>query len=284
MVICGLPAAAGVGFRPEHFADIVAAPRPIPLVEIHAENYMGAGGTPHRMLRTLRERHALSIHGVGLSLGSAGTLDDTHLGRLAALCDRYQPAVVSEHLAWCRDGGTFLADLLPLPYDEATLHRVGDHVDRMQTVLRRMVLIENPSTYVGLRDSAIPEPEFLAALAARTGCGLLLDVNNLHVSAVNHGFDAAARLSAFPLERVGEIHLAGHARVADPAGGTVLVDDHGSAVDEAVWALFRDVVARTGPVPTVVEWDNEVPSWAVLEAEATAAQAILDRVARRRAA
>ncbi|MGE0725448.1 MAG: DUF692 domain-containing protein, partial [Alphaproteobacteria bacterium] len=223
-------------------------------------------------------------HGVGLSLGGAAMPDEAHLARLVALCARYRPEAVSEHLAWSCEGDAHLGDLLPLPYTEEALDRVVRHVDRVQSALGRTILMENPSAYVRFATGDIPEPEFLGALAARAGCGLLLDLNNLHVSAANLGFDPLAWLARLPLDRVGEIHLAGHARTSDEAGATLLIDDHGSAVDPAVIALLATVVARIGPVPTLIEWDNEVPAWEVLAAEAARVQAVLDGCAMRSAA
>jgi uncharacterized protein (UPF0276 family) len=278
-----LPARAGVGFKPVHFRDILAAAQPVAFFEVHAENYMGAGGPPHAQLRALREHYALSIHGVGLSIGSMQPLDRDHLVRLRMLCDRYQPESFSEHLAWSSHGGVHFNDLLPLPYTAQTLARVAEHIDQVQTALERIVLLENPSTYVGFAASTIPEAEFLAELADRTGCGLLLDVNNVFVSANNHGMSAFSYLDAFPLERVREIHLGGHDE-ADDAGKTLLIDAHGSPVADPVWALYALVVARTGPLPTLIEWDDDVPDWPTLRAEAIAAEQILAGAARASAA
>lgn len=270
-----LPARAGVGFKPMHFRDILTAARPVGFFEVHAENYMGAGGPPHAHLRALRERYALSIHGVGLSIGSMQPLDRDHLARLKTLCDRYQPESFSEHLAWSSHGGVYFNDLLPLPYTPQTLARVAEHIDQLQTTLGRTMLLENPSTYVGIADSTIAEVEFLAEVANRTGCGLLLDVNNVFVSATNHGMQALSYLETFPLYRVREIHLGGHDEETGDAGAPLLIDAHGSAVADAVWALYALVIARTGPLPTLIEWDNDVPDWPTLRAEAAAAEQIL---------
>ena len=270
-----LPARAGVGFKPMHFRDILTAARPVGFFEVHAENYMGAGGPPHAHLRALRERYALSIHGVGLSIGSMQPLDRDHLARLKTLCDRYQPESFSEHLAWSSHGGVYFNDLLPLPYTPQTLARVAEHIDQLQTTLGRTMLLENPSTYVGIADSTIAEVEFLAEVANRTGCGLLLDVNNVFVSATNHGMQALSYLETFPLDRVREIHLGGHDEETGDAGAPLLIDAHGSAVADAVWALYALVIARTGPLPTLIEWDNDVPDWPTLRAEAAAAEQIL---------
>jgi uncharacterized protein (UPF0276 family) len=272
-----LPAAAGVGFKPEHFDQIRAAAPAVGFLEVHAENYMGAGGLPHHQLALLRRDHALSLHGVGLSIGGADALDRDHLHRLRALCDRYQPDSFSEHLAWSSHGGDYLNDLLPLPYTEETLARVSAHVAQVQDALGRRMLLENPSTYVLFAQSTIPETEFLTEIVARTGCGLLLDVNNVFVSATNHRTDALAYLAAFPLDAVGEIHLGGHAEEELPSG-PLLIDAHGTPVADPVWALYAAVLGRTGPLPTLVEWDNDVPAWPVLLAEARRAQAHLDRM------
>lgn len=270
-----LPATPGLGFKPEHWRDIAAAPGAVGFYEVHAENYMGAGGAPHAMLTRLRADHALSIHGVGLSIGGAGPLDRDHLARLRTLIDRYDPASFSEHLAWSSHGGEWLNDLLPLPYTARTLATVCAHVDQVQEALGRRMLLENPATYVTFAASTWAEPDFLAEIARRTGCGLLLDVNNVFVSATNHRFDARAWLAALPLAAVGQVHLAGHA-TEDLPSGPLLIDSHGQPVAEPVWALYAELIARTGPLPTLVEWDTDVPAFAVLLAEARRAGAILE--------
>lgn len=269
-----LPQHAGTGFKPQHFAQIAALPLPGGFFEVHAENYMGAGGPSHAMLERLRADHALSIHGVGLSIGGDEPLDEAHLQRLKALCARYEPESFSEHLAWSGHGGEFFADLLPLPYTPDSLARIADHIDRVQAVLGRQMLLENPATYLAFAESEISETEFLRALVRRTGCGLLLDINNVHVSAHNHGFDARDYLARLPTEAVGEIHLAGHFRHKSDEGD-ILIDSHGAAVADPVWALYAEVIAQIGPKPTLIEWDNDVPDWQVLRAEARHAQAIL---------
>ena len=279
-----LPATAGIGFKPQHFVDILSGDTPVGFVEVHAENYMGDGGPPHAQLTALREHFALSVHGVGLSIGGTGPLDRAHLARLKILCERHQPQSFSEHLAWSSHGEVFYNDLLPLPYTEETLARICEHVDEVQTALGREMLLENPSTYVTFANSTIPETEFLDAVARRTGCGLLLDVNNVFVSATNHGTDAAAYLAAFPLDCVKEIHLGGHDEQRDDAGAPLLIDAHGTAVADPVWALFETVIARTGPIATLIEWDNDVPAWPILADEARAAARILSRAAAREAA
>lgn len=275
-----LPARAGVGFKPAHLGAILAEAPSVAFFEIHAENYMGAGGPPHEHLARLREDHALSIHGVGLSIGSAEPLDRAHLARLRTLCERYEPLSFSEHLAWSTHGGAFFDDLLPLPYTEETLARVIDNIDEVQNALGRQMLLENPATYLRYGESVIAEPEFLREIARRTGCGLLLDVNNVHVSATNHGFDAAAYLASFAFEHVREIHLAGHAVTSDASGAPLLIDAHDRPVADPVWTLFARAIARTGPVATLIEWDNDIPEWPILLREAQIAQRSLDEAQR----
>jgi uncharacterized protein len=274
-----LPATPGLGFKPQHFRDIMAAPGAVGFYEIHAENLMGAGGAMHAMAAALTGDHALSLHGVGLSIGGAGGLDRDHLARLRALVDRYRPASFSEHLAWSSHGAEWLNDLLPLPYTAQTLATVCAHVDQAQDALGVPILLENPATYVTFAASTWAEPEFLAEIARRTGCGLLLDLNNVFVSATNHRFDPLAWLAACPLDRVGEIHLAGHATEHLP-GGPLLIDDHASPVAGPVWDLYARVIARAGPLPTLVEWDNDLPEFAVLLAEAARARSVLSGGAR----
>ena len=275
-----LPACAGVGFKAEHFRDIAVAPQPLGFFEVHAENYMGAGGPPHAQLMALRDRYALSIHGVGLSIGSMQPLNRAHLGRLKTLCARYEPQSFSEHLAWSTHDDVFFNDLLPLPYTQETLERIAEHIDEVQTALGRQMLLENPSTYLQFAESTIPEVEFLSEISDRTGCGLLLDVNNVFLQARNHATDAREYLSKFPLERVGEIHLAGYDEQMDDAGAPLLIDAHGTPVAEPVWALYEEVLARAGPVATLVEWDNDLPAWPVLRAEAERVGTMLHRTAR----
>lgn len=267
---------AGTSFKPAHLAAILAEAPQRGFFEVHAENYMGAGGPPHRQLEAIRRDHPLSIHGVCMSIGGPQPLDRDHLGRFRHLVARYQPSLVSEHLAWSTHGTTYFNDLLPLPYTAATLARVCDHIDEVQSTIRRPILLENPSTYVSFRDSTMSETEFLGAIVRRTGCGLLLDVNNVFVSAVNHGFSPREYLADVPLAAVGEIHLAGHAVQADDDGAPLLIDSHDGPVADDVWSLFAEMIARTGPVPTLIEWDSNIPDWPVLKAEAAAAQAILD--------
>lgn len=271
-----LPALPGVGFKPDHFSAIREGARGIGFFEVHAENYLGAGGLPHAQLAALRADFPLSIHGVGLSIGGTRGLNFAHLERVRQLCQRYEPASFSEHLAWSSHGVEYLNDLLPLPYTDETLAIVCDHVNRVQEVLGRRMLLENPATYLRFAASEIPETEFLAEVARRTGCGLLLDVNNVFVSCTNHGTDPRAWLAALPLHLVGEIHLGGHDTEELPSG-PLLIDSHGAPVADQVWALFADVIGRAGALPTLVEWDNDLPDWPVLAAEAARAGTILAR-------
>jgi hypothetical protein len=238
---------------------------------------MGAGGPPHAALNRIRHDYPVSIHGVCMSIGGPQPLDKTHLGRFKALVDRYEPALVSEHLAWSTHGTTYFNDLLPLPYTAETLARVADHIDQVQEALGRPLLLENPSTYLIFPESTMSETLFIAELVRRTGCGLLLDINNVFVSATNHGFSALIYLADFPLEHVSEIHLAGHTEQADDEGELLLIDSHDRPVTDAVWKLFDTVIGQYGPIPTLVEWDSDLPDWPLLKAEADAAQAIIDR-------
>lgn len=278
-VPAGLPARAGIGLKPQHFREILASSPDIGFFEVHAENYLVDGGPFHHYLGRIRERYPLSIHGVGLSIGAEQPLDEAHLGRLAALIRRYQPESFSEHLAWSSHAGVFLNDLLPLPYDVATLARVCDHIDRAQERLQRRLLLENPATYVEFATSTLDEAEFIGEVVRRTGCGLLLDVNNAYVSCVNHGRDPLAYLDALPLEATGEIHLAGFAEDRDGAGARLLIDNHGAPVDAAVWSLYAHALRRCGPLPTLLERDHDVPPLPVLLAEAAQAEALLARQA-----
>jgi uncharacterized protein (UPF0276 family) len=268
---------AGTSFKPEHLQAIVVEGKRDRFFEVHAENYMGAGGPPHAALSRIRQDYPVSLHGVCMSIGGPQPLDRGHLQRFKALVERYEPALVSEHLAWSTHGTTYLNDLLPLPYTAATLARVADHVDQVQEATGRQLLLENPSTYLIFPESTMSETSFIADLVRRTGCGLLLDINNVFVSATNHGFAARDYLADFPLEHVGEIHLAGHTRHADDEGELLLIDSHDRPVADAVWKLFDHVIGQCGPVPTLVEWDSDLPDWAGLKAEADAAQTIINR-------
>ena len=271
-----LPDAAGVGYKPQHFSDILKDAGSVGWLEIHAENYMGAGGRPIAQLRHLSEQFAISVHGVGLSIGGEGRLDPEHLQRLKHLVAWCNPASFSEHLAWSTHESAFLNDLLPLPYTEATLSRVADHIDEVQEIVGRRMLLENPSSYLAFEESTFAETDFLRDVAARTGCGLLLDVNNVFVSATNLGTDPISYIDDFPLDLVGEIHLAGHDEDHDDHGKPLLIDSHGREVADPVWALFEYTVKKSGPKPSLVEWDNDVPDWPTLEAEAARAARILE--------
>lgn len=271
----GLPWRAGIGLKPQHFREVLSTRPDIGFFEVHAENYMVDGGPFHHFLGQVRQHYALSLHGVGLSIGGTDVLDESHLDRLATLIERYQPASFSEHLAWSSHGDVFYNDLLPVPYDRQTLDRVCEHIDRVQERLGLRMLLENPSTYLEFEASTMSETSFLREVLKRTGCGLLLDVNNVHVSCTNHGRDGLAYLRDLPLTEVGEVHLAGFARDEDAAGAPLLIDSHGSPVDEAVWGLYAQVVAKLGAVPTLLERDNNVPALQVLLAEAGRAESLM---------
>jgi len=273
-----LPSAPGVGYKPQHFNDITTDARPVEWLEIHAENYMGEGGRPLAQLRHLSEIFAISVHGVGLSIGGEGPLDPDHLARLKHLCDWLKPASFSEHLAWSTHDSHFLNDLLPLPYTKATLQRVADHIDELQNVIGRTMLLENPSSYLAFDESTHSETDFLDEIARRTGCGLLLDVNNVFVSATNLQMDARAYIDAFPLARVGEIHLGGHDEDEDDHGAPLLIDSHGAEVADPVWTLLDYTLQKSGPKPVLIEWDNDVPDWSVLADEARRAEAALAKL------
>ena len=274
-----LPHRPGVGFKPQHYAGLTGDPGPVEWVEVHAENYMGDGGRALAQLASLRDRFALSVHGVGLSIGGEGRLDGDHLSRVRRVCERFEPASFSEHLAWSTHEGVFFNDLLPLPYREDTLARTAAHVQEVQEALARPILIENPSVYVTLPASEMDEIDFLTELAARTGCGLLLDVNNVLVSATNRQTDPLDYIDRFPHALVGEIHLGGHAVDADERGAPLLIDDHAHPVAPQVWALLDRTLALAGPRPVLIEWDNDLPDWPTLRAEAARAGAALDRAA-----
>ena len=267
---------AGCSFKHQHLAAILDEGQQRRFFEVHAENYMGAGGPPHRALEAIRRDYPVSLHGVCMSIGGPEPLDKTHLARFRSLVERYEPALVSEHLAWSTHDNTYFNDLLPLPYTQATLRRVCDHILRVQDAIWRPLLLENPSTYLAFGESTMSETEFLWGITERTGCGLLLDINNVFVSAANHGFSAFEHLSDFPLARVGEIHLAGHAEQTDDEGDLLLIDSHDGPVADPVWSLYETVISRCGPVPTLIEWDSKIPDWPTLKAEAAAAQKILD--------
>ncbi|KAA0945096.1 MULTISPECIES: DUF692 domain-containing protein [unclassified Pseudomonas] len=274
----GLPLRAGLGLKSEHFTQVLKTLPDIGFFEVHAENYMVAGGPFHHYLRLIREQYPLSLHGVGLSIGGEGALNREHLARLATLIERYQPQSFSEHLAWSSHGPVFLNDLLPLAYDNAALDRVCEHIDQVQTTLKRQMLLENPSTYLQFRRSTLDETDFISEVVRRTGCGLLLDVNNVYVSCINHQRDPLAYIDALPLYAVGEIHLAGFAENTDSLGDRLLIDDHGAPIDNAVWRLYQHVLERIGPVATLIERDNQVPAFAVLHAEVHKADQYLQAI------
>jgi len=274
-----IPAQAGIGLRFQHHQAVLDVAPDVAWMEVHTENYMG-GGTPLRYLDAIRRDFPISLHGVGLSLGSAEGLDPAHLERIRLVAERIEPGLMSEHIAWSIADGTYLADLLPLPMTEESLAVVCRHVDQVQSVLKRRILVENPSTYLRFRHSTIPEWEFMTAVAERAGCGILCDVNNIYVSAHNHGWDASTYLAALPPAAIGEIHLAGHSVRTLADGGTLRIDDHGSRVIGEVWALYREALARFGPVPTLIEWDTDVPPLDVLIGEADYAGALIARAER----
>lgn len=270
-----LPDRPGVGYKPQHYADIMADPAQVGWLEIHAENYMGDGGRPIAQLRHLSEQFPISVHGVGLSIGTEGELDKEHLARLKHLVDWLNPASFSEHLAWSTHDSHFFNDLLPLPYNEATLTRVAAHINQVQETIGRQMLLENPSSYLAFAESTMAETAFLSELTARTGCGLLLDVNNVFVSAVNLKTSPQAYIDDFPLATVGEIHLGGHDEDEDETGAPLLIDSHGKSVVDPVWALLDYTLAKTGPKPLLIEWDTDVPEWPILAAETLRADAAL---------
>lgn len=277
-----IPASAGIGFRRAHQSEFLHGAPAVDWVEVHSEDYFAAGGPALQTLCAIRERYPVSLHGVGLSLGSADRLNLEHLASLATLIDRVQPALVSEHLSWGAVDGRHSHDLLPLPYTEEAVDLFAARVAEAQDRLGRELLIENVSSYLRFTESSIPEPEFLVEVARRSGCRLLLDVNNVYVNASNHGEDAGAYLDAIPGQLIAEIHLAGHS--VDRYGSRdILIDTHGDRVCEAVWTLYRRLVARVGGRPTLIEWDTDVPPLAVLLAEARRADRILESLRARAA-
>nr|WP_176464851.1 DUF692 domain-containing protein [Pseudomonas fragi] len=270
-----LPPRAGLGLKAEHFVDVLETRPDVGFFEVHAENYMVAGGPFHHYLGLISDLYPLSIHGVGLSIGGESPLNGEHLQRLRTLLNRYQPQMFSEHLAWSSHGGVFLNDLLPLRYDTATLQRVCAHMDQAQDVLQRQILLENPATYIEFDAADFDEAEFIREVISRSGCGLLLDVNNVYVSCINHGREPLAYIDALPLRAVAEIHLAGFAEEADSFGERLLIDNHGAPIDQAVWALYRQVLKRTGPMATLIERDNHLPPLTELVQEARLADRCL---------
>ena len=273
-----LPPAPGVGYKPQHFKDILDDARPVEWLEVHAENYMGEGGRPLAQLRHLAERFAISVHGVGLSIGGEGRLDPEHLARLKHLCGWLNPASFSEHLAWSTHDSHFLNDLLPLPYTAETLQRVADHIDEVQETVGRQMLLENPSSYLAFEESTYAETDFLSEVTRRTGCGLLLDVNNVFVSCTNLQLEPCAYIDAFPVDKVGEIHLGGHDEDEDDHGAPLLIDSHGRETADPVWSLLDHVLELSGPKPLLIEWDANIPAWSELATEAERAAKALERV------
>ena len=273
-----IPARGGLGLKAEHYRAVLAAKPELGFFEIHAENYMGEGGPPHRYLTAIRQDYPLSLHGVGLSIGGNRPLDKSHLQRLRALIERYQPGLFSEHLAWSTHNTGYLGDLLPLPYTASTLTQVCAHIDETQSALGRQMLLENPSIYLSFDESSYSEADFIAETVRRTGCGLLLDVNNVFISAANLKTSVLAYIDAYPLAHVQEIHLAGHDVTTDTEGETLLLDTHGADVADPVWELYAEVIARTGPLPTLIERDNNVPALEDLLAEARRADLALRRL------
>ncbi|WP_082733796.1 DUF692 domain-containing protein [Polycladidibacter hongkongensis] len=268
----GIKQGFGVGLKTQHYAEIIKSKPPLEFFEVHAENYMGAGGAPHAYLERIAQDYPISVHGVGLSIGGEKPLNELHLQRLKGVVERYQPVLFSEHLAWSSHEPIYYNDLLPLPYTEATLARVVEHIDEVQNVVGRQMLLENPSTYVLFSESTMSETVFLREVAKRSGCGLLLDVNNIFVSCSNSGTDAHSYVDAFPLEFVGEVHLGGHTPDEDEYGNPLLIDSHDREVIDPVWHLYGYAIARMGLRPTLIEWDNDVPEFAKLMGEAVLAQ------------
>jgi len=269
-----LVSGTGIGLRQPHYREVFERRPSLAFLEVHSENFFLEGGAAMHALERAREAYAISLHGVGLSLGSSDTLAEGHLAKLARLVGRIEPALVSEHLCWGGVGGVHFNDLLPLPHTRETLALLADRIDRVQARLKRRILVENLSAYVECRHSEMTETAFLAELARRTGCGLLLDLNNLYVNAINFGFDAAARLGDLDADSVGQIHLAGHTAVDD-----CLVDTHGALVSDPVWRLYEQACRRFGPRPTLIEWDTDLPALEVLLSEAARAEAIAQREA-----
>ncbi len=269
-----IPAKAGIGLRAQHYCEVLQRRPAVAWLEVHSENYFGDGGPPLYYLERIRARYPLSLHGVGLSLGSTDPLNTWHLNKLKALIERFEPDLVSDHLSWSSVDGRYLNDLLPLPYTEEALTHMVARLGDVQAHLGRQLLVENPSTYLQYEFSPIPEQEFISELARRSGCGILLDVNNIYVSAVNHGFDACGYLEAIPPQLVQEVHLAGFT-VNRFDNGEILIDTHNRTVAPEVWTLYRQALRRLGPVPTLIEWDTDIPALDVLLEEAHRADMLL---------
>ncbi len=270
-----IPAQAGIGLRSEHYREVIATRPAVGFFEIHSENFFGLGGAPHQYLENIRADYPLSFHGVGMSLGSVDPLSEQHSQRLKQLVDYYQPDLISEHLSWSSFNGQYFNDLLPVPYTPEALTHIVDRVQQIQDTLQRQILVENVSSYLQYTHSTIPEWEFVSQVAQQSGCGILLDVNNIYVNATNHDFDPRAFLGGVSAQLVKEIHLAGHS-VNEFEDGSILIDTHDQLVCDEVWSLYRDAVRRLGPKPTLIEWDTNLPELAVLLDEANTAQTILE--------
>ena len=275
-MVPGLASSSGIGLRSPHYQEVLKTFPAVAWWEVHSENFFSKGGISLHLLSRIREHYPVSFHGVGLSLGSASPLDATHLSLLKQLVDRFEPALVSEHIAWGAINGTVANDLLPLPYTEESLAIVVNHIHHVQERLKRQVLVENPSSYLQFVESTIPEWEFMAEVSKQSGCGILLDINNIYVSCINHGYDSHRYLQAIAPSSVQEIHLAGYAR-QEIEGQTLLIDDHGSAVSAPVWELYHQALAHIGPVPTLIEWDTNIPPLSVLMREAAMAQSAMEK-------
>lgn len=273
-----LPNTIGIGLKAPHYDELLAN-QPVEWLEIHPENYMGKGGLPHRYLTQIREQYSLSMHGVGMSLGSAEGVDERHLSRLKELVDRYQPQAVSEHLSWSHWNAIFFNDLLPLPYTEESLDVVCRNIDKVQSFLNRKILIENPSSYIDFAENEFSEPEFLSQIVRRSGCECLLDINNVFVSSFNNSFNPLTYLDDFPGDAVSEIHLAGHSLKTLEGNNHIRIDDHGSPVIDEVWSLYRYFIQyQMRKIPTLIEWDTDVPALDVLIIEASKADHCMDQV------
>ncbi len=270
-----IPTLAGIGLRSQHYEEVLTTKPNIGWFEVHSENYFGKGGVALQALEKIREDYPISLHGVGMSLGSVDALDVRHLGRLKDLIARIEPGLVSEHLSWSSFGGNFINDLAPLPYTENSLIYLADRISQVQEVLGTWILLENPSSYLEYKQSTYQEQDFLNELARRTGCGILLDINNVYVSCQNHGWDSLSYLQAIVPERVGEIHLAGHT-VNNVEGKKLLIDTHNQPVCEAVWALYQTALSLLGAKPTLIEWDADIPAFSVLMYEAKQADLFLE--------
>lgn len=275
-ITSALPLAAGIGLRAPHIREMQERAPSAGWLEVHAENFMNRGAAS-TSLEKIRENYAVSVHGVGLSLGSAVGIDRAHLERLKETCRRYQPAAISEHLSWSIGDGIYLNDLIPVPHDEEALNIVINNILQTQDALKRPIMIENLANYVGFARSTMTEPEFLSIIAKRTGCGVLLDINNVFVSAQNMGFDPVAYIAGIPAEAIGEIHLAGHVENQTP-DGPVLIDNHGSRIAHEVWSLYASTVERIGKRPTLIEWDSALPPIETLLGEAMWADLLAESI------